>query len=82
MPAQVLLVEERLRLVVAYLDCMKQIAGLVDEPVDVPWFETPKDLAKWVQNMADVMAAQVSAVRAALPAACGDLEAPFVGGAR
>lgn len=83
MPAPMLIVEQRLRVVLVYLDALKQLALLVDEPVHVPQFATSQEFARWVAGMAEATAAQVVAVRAVLPASCTDLDAPFVpGGAR
>jgi hypothetical protein len=83
MSAPVLIVEERLRVVLVYLDAIRNLALLVDEPVHVPQFETSQAFAKWVAHMASVTAAQVRAVREVLPPSCTNLDAPFVpGGAR
>jgi hypothetical protein len=80
MSAPVLIVEERLRVVLVYLDAIRNLALLVDEPVHVPQFETPQAFAKWVAHMASVTAAQVRAVRAVLPPSCTSLDAPFASG--
>jgi hypothetical protein len=82
MSAPVLIVEERLRVVLVYLDAIRNLALLVDEPVHVPQFETPQAFAKWVAHMAAVTAVQVVAVREVLPPSCTSLEAPFAGGVR
>lgn len=60
MSAPVLIVEQRLRVVLVYLDALRQLALLVDEPVHVPQFETPEEFAKWVASMAHATAAHVA----------------------
>lgn len=83
MSAPVLIVEQRLRVVLVYLDALKQLALLVDEPVHVPQFDSQQEFARWVASMAAATAAQVAAVRAVLPAPCTSLDAPLIsGGAR
>lgn len=77
MSRQALLIEERLRVVLAYLDALQQKASLIDdEPAYVPPVVSPGQFARWVSHMASVMSGHVIAVSAALPATCNSLEAP------
>lgn len=80
MPARSLLVEERLRVVLVYLDALKRFAILMDTPVHPRQFERLDDFARWVARMADATTAHVAAVRSALPASCTNIDAPFVNG--
>jgi hypothetical protein len=83
MSAPVPTVEERLRVVLVYLDAIKNSALLVDEPVHVPQSETTQAFATWIAHVATVTSAQVAVVRAVLPATCTGLDAPLIsGGAR
>ena len=75
-------IDERLRLVLVYLDTLKVPAFTVGRVLTIPQLRSADALAAWVAELADIIAAQVLAIQAVLPAECGSVDAPFVGGGR
>lgn len=78
-----LIVEERLRLTLASLHCVKRPAFLADEPHGVRLFADLKGFARVVRSFAKTLEDHVRAIKAALPPHCSNLDAPDAeGGAR
>jgi hypothetical protein len=73
-----LLVEHRLRLALATLDCLKRLSSLADEPHSIRLFDDVPSFARIVWQFTRVTEVHLRAVKAALPPECLNVD----GGAR
>ena len=71
-----LIVEERLRLTLASLHCLRRLAFLADEPHGVQLFADMKGFSRVVRSFTRALENHVGALSAALPAHCTNLAAP------
>lgn len=79
-----LIVEERIRLALTALDCLKRLARLADEQQHgVRLFDDLKGFARVVRHFCRAVEAHIRAAEHALPAHCTNIKAPTDdGGAR
>lgn len=80
MPARVLRVEERVRVILVYLDALKSMAVAMDGPSGIQPFVDLSEFAPWVARLAEFGLQEMRAIRDVLPEACRQLEAPGVTG--
>lgn len=75
-PPRTLIVEERLRLTLSSLRCLRRLATLADEPHGVQFFADIHGFSKVVRSFTRALEAHVAAISDALPAHCTNLDAP------
>lgn len=78
---RVLRVEDRVRVILVYLDALKSMAVAMDGPADVQPFCDPPEFTAWVARLADYALLEVRAIRGVLPESALNLEAPGQTGA-
>jgi hypothetical protein len=71
-----LIVEERLRLTLASLRCLRRLASLADEPHGVQLFADMQGFSRVVRSFTRALEDHVGAISEALPAHCTNLDAP------
>jgi hypothetical protein len=71
-----LIVEERLRLTLASLRCLRRLATLADEPHGVQLFADMQGFSRVVRSFTRALEDHVGAITDALPAHCTNLDAP------
>jgi hypothetical protein len=76
LPPRTLIVEERLRLTLSSLRCLRRLATLADEPHGVQLFADMQGFSRVVRSFTRAIEAHVGAVSDALPAHCTNLDAP------
>jgi hypothetical protein len=71
-----LIVEERLRLTLSSLHCLRRLATLAHEPHGVQLFADMQGFSRLVRSFTRALEAHVGAISDALPAHCTNLDAP------
>lgn len=71
-----LIVEERLRLTLSSLRCLRRLATLADEPHGVQLFDDMQGFSRVVRSFTRALEDHVGAISDALPAHCTNLDAP------
>jgi hypothetical protein len=75
-PPRTLIVEERLRLTLSSLRCLRRLATLADEPHGVQLFADMQGFSRVVRSFTRALEDHVGAISDALPAHCTNLDAP------
>jgi hypothetical protein len=71
-----LIVEERLRLALVSLDCLKRMTRLTAEPTGIPLLSDIKPFARFAREVAVAVEGHLRAIKDALPPHATDLVAP------
>jgi hypothetical protein len=71
-----LIVEERLRLTLSSLRCLRRLATLADEPHGVQLFADMQGFSRVVRSFTRALEAHIDAISDVLPAHCTNLDAP------
>lgn len=75
-PSRTLIVEERLRLTLSSLRCLRRLATLADEPHGVQLFADMQGFSRVVRSFTRALEAHIGAISDALPVHCTNLDAP------
>jgi hypothetical protein len=78
---RVLRVEDRVRVILVYLDALKSMAVAMDGPADLQPFHDLPEFAAWVARLSEYALLEVRAIRGVLPESAMNLEAPGQTGA-
>lgn len=69
-------VERRLGYALAAMQCLQQLAAIVDDPSSIPLFQDLRSFASLVAQFSWATESHLLAIRKALPASCTSLDAP------